>query len=110
MEQFRRYMDRELNLENVRDQDRLRAFGVSCTYFSDPPEDFDELEFRTGFEGAGEAVITVAIELGKIKRIMFGLADEKDPEAVRSMTESQLENFLAEKGGRLAGFFEYITR
>jgi hypothetical protein len=40
---------------------------------------------------------------------MFSVADEKNPDVVRSLTGSQLEGFLAEKGETLAEFSGYIT-
>ena len=108
MERFKKFMERELNLEKIKDTGRLAVSGIECTYLSEPLEDFDEVEFRTGF-GGDIIVITVAVELGKVKRIMISVADEKNPDVVRSLTGSQLEGFLAEKGETLAGFFEYVT-
>lgn len=110
MERFKKFMGRELNLENVKNTGRLASYGVACTYLSDPPEDFDEVEFRTGSGGRDNIVITVTTEMGKVKRIMFSEADEKNPDVVRSLTAPQLEGLLAEKGEQLAGFFEYITQ
>lgn len=110
MERFRKYIGRELHWENAKNPNGLDFFGVECTYLPDPPEDFDELEFRTGFSRQDNIAVMVAVELGKIKRIMFNVVDEKDPDVVRSLTESQLNDFLAEKGDQLIGFFEYITK
>ncbi|MFZ5633801.1 MAG: hypothetical protein ACOY40_13245 [Bacillota bacterium] len=109
MERFRKYMGREVNLENVKNDSRLGAFGVACAYLPDPLEDFDEIEFRTNFGGQGNIVVTVTLETGKIKRVMFSEADEKNPDVIRSLTESRLAEFLAGKGAQLAGFFDYIT-
>jgi len=108
MERFKKFMGRELDLEKVKDTGRLAASGIECAYLPDPLEDFDEVEFRTGF-GNDIIVITVAVELGKVKRIMISMADEKNPDMVRSLTGSQLEGFLAEKCETLVGFFEYVT-
>lgn len=109
MERFRKYMGRDLNLENVKDSGRLAAYGIQCTYLSDPPEDFDEIEFRCDFVGKDSIAITVAIEMGKIKRVMFGVADEQEPDVIKSLTGPQLEGFLREKGETLVRFFEFIT-
>ncbi len=56
-----------------------------------------------------DIAIAVAIELGKIKRILFGLSDKQDPDSFRGLSESQREEFLARKGDQLVDFFEYIT-
>ena len=110
MVRFRKYIDRELKSENVKDARELDAYGVTCTYLPDPIEDFDELEFRTEYNGKNNIVITITLELGKIKRAMFSVADEVNPDIVRALTESQLEGFLSNKGEKLLGFFDYITQ
>lgn len=109
MERFRRFMGREINLENVKNSNCLQPFGITCTYLPDPPDEFDEFEFRTGFAGQ-EIVITVAVEQGKIQRIMFSGADSDNPDVTRSLSPSRLEELLAGKGDVLAGFFESITK
>lgn len=110
MQRFRKFMGAGLNLERVKDAGGLKAFGVVCTYLSDPPEDFDEFEFRTGFNGEDDIVITVAVELGKIKRIIFSRTDDENPDVIRSLTGEQLEAFLSGKGEKLAGFFGFIAQ
>lgn len=110
MVRFRKYMDREHNLKNVKDTKQLAAYGITCTYLPDPIEDFDELEFRTDFGGQNNIVIMVTLELGKIKRVMFSVADEGNPDIIRALTESQLESFLSNKGENLVEFFDYITQ
>jgi len=109
LERFRKYMGKEIDLENVKNADRLNAFGVSCTYLPDPPEEFDEFEFRTGFNGEHNIVLTVAVEMGKIKRVMFSAADEEDPDVLRSLPQARLDGLLAKKGELLDEFFQYIT-
>lgn len=109
MERFRCYIGREINLEKVKNMDRLDAFGITCTYLPDPPEEFDEFEFRTGFNGENNIVLTVAVEKGKIKRVMFSAADEEDPDVLRSLPQARLAGLLAKKGELLDEFFQYIT-
>ena len=109
MKRFRKYIDQSINLENVKNGDRLAGFGISCRAMSDPPEEFDEFEFTTDFSEQMDVVICVAIELGKIKRVLFGLSDRKDPDSFSGLSESQLEELLDRKGDQLAGFLEYIT-
>ncbi len=110
MERFRKFMGAELNLESVKDAGGLSAFGVTCTYLPDPLDDFDEIEFRTGFGGQNNIVITAAVEMGKIKRVMFSAADPDKPDVIRSLTGSQLEDFLTGRGDDLDGFFRFISR
>lgn len=110
MERFRKYIDRELNPERAGNESELGAYGVVCTYLPDPVEDFDEFEFRTDYNGQNNIVITVTLELGKVKRVMFSEADEKNPDVVRGLTADQLGNLLTEKGESIAAFFEFITK
>ncbi len=109
MEQLRKFIDRDINLENIKNSGQLKDFGITCTYLPDPPEDFDEFEFRTGLDSLDNIAVIITVEMGKIKKVMFGLADRENPDVIRSLPESQLHGLLAEKGGRLAGFFEYIS-
>ncbi|MCL6611637.1 MAG: hypothetical protein K6T66_08890 [Peptococcaceae bacterium] len=110
MERFRKYIGRALNTENIRNSAGLEAIGIRCAYLSDPMEDFDEAEFRTGFGGRENIVITVATEMGQIKRVMFSEADAGNPDVIRSLAGPALERFLTARGGDLVRFFEYITR
>lgn len=109
MERFRKYIDVDLNVENVKNSAQLETYGVECTYLPDPVEEFDEFEFRTDFGGEKNIVITFAIEMGKIKRLMFGEADKNNPDVVKSLTGSRLESFLSEKGEAMEKFFDFIT-
>lgn len=109
MKRFRQFIGKEIILDKVKNSNQLNVFGVTCTYLPDPPEEFDEFEFRTDFGGQNNIIITVATELGKIQRVIFAMTDEEDPEIARSLIEPQLEEFLAKKGEQLVKFFEYIT-
>jgi hypothetical protein len=108
MVRFRKYYDKAVDVEKVKDAGKLGTFGVECTYLPDPPEDFDEFEFRT-ILGDLTVVIMVTVELGKIKRLLFSAADPEDHDSTRSLTEVQLAGLLEEKGDQLVEFFEYIT-
>ncbi|MEW6572398.1 MAG: hypothetical protein AB1374_02025 [Bacillota bacterium] len=108
MERFRKYVGRTLNLENTKDEGALARFGITGRYIPDPPEDFDEFEFATDFAGQ-TVVILVTIEKGAVKRLLFSLADQDDPDETRPLSETQLQEFIAQKGEQLTGFFDLIT-
>lgn len=110
MQRFRRYIDKNLNTENVKNSSQLDAFGITCRYLPDPLENFDELEFTTDLGGQENVLIGVAVQSGKIKRIMFSPMDPKDPDIVRGLTEFQIKDFLGQKGDQLVSFFEYTTQ
>lgn len=108
MQRFRKYIDKNLNTENTKNSSQLNLFGITGKHLPDSPEEFDEFEFSTDFSGQ-EIHIGVAVQMGKIKRIMFGLADKEDPDMIKGLTESQLKDLLTEKSEQLIKFFEYIT-
>jgi hypothetical protein len=109
MERFRPFLGKKFNLERIKDAEGLKAFHVTCTYLPDPPAGFDEFEFRTDFSALQEVVITLAVEKGIIKRVMFSLAGGDDPEEIRSLPKEQLEEFLSRRGGQIEDFFAFIT-
>lgn len=109
MKRFRKYFDETLNAVNAKNADQLCVFGVSCKSISDPLEDFDEVEFITGFADQ-EVLISIVIQLGKIKRIQFTLVDTENPDAVKGLSDSQIKDLLVQKGDKLIGFFDYITQ
>lgn len=108
MERFRKYVGKGLNLENAKDAEKLSTLGIAGRYVPDPPEDFDEFEFTTDF-GGETVVILVTVEMGRIKRLLFSLADQADPDLTRPLTESQLVDLLSAKGEQLLQFFDHIT-
>jgi hypothetical protein len=109
MKRFRKYFDKVLNVENVKNSNQLSAFGVTCRSLSEPLEDFDEVEFVTDFDKQ-DVLISMVVQSGEIRRIQFTLLDPENTNIVRGFTESQLEDFLVQKGEQLVKFFEYATQ
>jgi hypothetical protein len=103
-------MGSEINLENIKNAEGIKAFGVTCRYLPDPPEDFDEFEFVTDFGGTNNLGLMVTVELMTIKRIYFGLISPDDPDIITGMPDPQLKAFLDHRGGSLTRFFDYITQ
>ncbi|NVL90836.1 MAG: hypothetical protein HWN69_07580 [Desulfobacterales bacterium] len=110
MERLKRYIGSKISLDNIKDAENLKAFGFACRYLPDPPEDFDEFEFVTDFEGMNNLGLMVTVEMAKIKKIFFGLFSPDDPDIVSALTEDQLKNFLDQRGDTLIRFFDYITQ
>lgn len=109
MKRFEQFSDRTVNLENIKNSDRLAEFGVTCRYLPDPPEDYDEFEFGTDYKGKHDIGIMVAIELMQIKRLMFGFIDPDNPDIIRPMGDA-LDGFLNQKADTLLDFFDFITQ
>jgi hypothetical protein len=110
MERLRKYIGSPISLENIKDEDKLKAFGFTCRYLPDPPEDFDEFEFVTDFEGTNDLGLMVTVESNSIKRIFFGLISPDDPDVVSALTEDQLKNLLDQRSDTVLRFFDYITK
>ncbi|HZK18315.1 MAG TPA: hypothetical protein VFD15_03275 [Clostridia bacterium] len=108
MERFKRFINATVNLEKVRDVSGVKAFEVECTYLPDPVEDFDEFEFKTEY-GGKTIIIGFAVEMGKIKRLMFVEPDADNPDIVKALTPEELDNFFKEKFEQMTRFYEFIT-
>ena len=109
MERFKKYSDKKLDVERVKDESKLSSFGITCRYLPDPPEEFDEFEFVSTLEKEGDLGFVITIVEGEIKKILFGLIDEKDPDIIRPLSDEKLLLMLANKGGDLTGFFDWVT-
>ncbi|RKX59743.1 MAG: hypothetical protein DRP29_03975 [Thermodesulfobacteriota bacterium] len=106
---LKKYINKSINLQNIKNSKELEKFNIWCEYLPDPPEDFDEIEFRTNFKDKTIS-IDIVIQSGKIQRIMFASVDPKDPTLVKSLTQSELQEFLKERESDLINFFNYITQ
>ena len=71
MKRFRKYIGSPINLGNIKDAENLKAFGFTCRYMPDPPEDFDEIEFVTYFEGTNDLGLMVTVESNSINRVFL---------------------------------------
>ena len=110
MERFKQYVDKLINLNNIKNAGQLASFGMICRYLPDPPEDFDEFEFVSDYRGEKNLGLMVAVEMEKIKRIFFGMISPDNPDVVRSLTEDELKKLLNEKGANFLRFFAYLTQ
>jgi hypothetical protein len=108
MQRFKKYVGEKISLAKIKDAAGIGSFGMTCRYLPDPPEDFDEFEFVTDFGGKNNLGLMVTIELMRIKRLFFGMISPEDPDVIRALNESELEQLLKERGAQLEGFFHYI--
>lgn len=109
MQRFKKYIGKDVKVESMKNEDQIKNFGINCRYVPGQLEEFGEFEYTADFDGQ-DVVICVAVLLGKLKRIMFVLADKADQDNVKPLTEAQLNDFLNQKGEHLVNFFEYITQ
>lgn len=109
MEKLRCFLGKTISAARAADSLYLDSLEIRSTYCPEVPEDFDEFEFRTPF-GPTTIVITIAVEKGQIKRILFSKEDPTDPENITSLTSEELNAFLSQEESKLLNFFAYLTR
>ena len=109
MVRFKKFLEKDINLGNIKNSDQLLTLGIATKYVPDAPDEFEEFEFATEYGGRALS-IGMAILAGKIKRIMIGFTDPEDPDNLVALSKEQLEDFLNQKGEKLVQFFEYITQ
>ncbi|MDD5452217.1 MAG: hypothetical protein PHT49_10020 [Desulfovibrionales bacterium] len=110
MERFRNYVGKTVVLEKVREAVAQNAYGLAGRYLPDPPEDFDEFEFITDWDGENKLALMVTVEMMKVKRIFFGISSPENPDVVRGLSDTELKELLEKKGGVFVSFFDHITR
>ncbi len=109
MEQLKKYYDSKINLENIKNADRLEDLGFTCRYLPDPPEDFDEFEFVTEVGELKDVALMITVENMEIKKILFGLVSADDPDDITGLSKEQLATISDQAGEKLSQFFSYIT-
>jgi len=108
MVRFKKFLEKDINLANVKNSDHIGTFGLTAKYVPDVPDEFEEFGFATDYSGQAVS-LGIAIFGGKIKRVMLGFTDPGDPDNIIAFNNEQLEDFLNQKGEKLVQFFEYIT-
>ncbi len=109
MKGFRDFLGKELIHERAKDGAALARFGIKVRYLPDPPDIFDEYEFGIDWKAEQDVAFLVAVEKGKIARMLFGRPDADNPDILRPMDEEDLGQFQKDLGGRLKEFFSFLT-
>jgi hypothetical protein len=104
-------MARAVDPKSLKDPSLFEGIGVVPRYLPETLEDFDEMEFLAPYEGDKKLVLSVALEEGKIQRILLGWVGPGDPEdAMRSFDEEELERAAASGGKVFETLLEKITQ
>jgi len=109
MQRFKKYIGKDLVVEQVQTSEYLKKAGFVCSVMPESFGDFEEMEFSCDFDEK-KIIMCVAVLEGKIKRIMFVKTPLDDPEAVSPLSESELTELLDNNYDPLRGFFDGITR
>ena len=110
MDQIRKYLDRPIILDNIKNVDALKRLGFMCRYLPDPPEDFDEFEFLADLAGIENLGLMVTVESMAVKRVFFGIVSPDDPDMVTGLDKEQVAKIFDVSGEALFAFFDYITK
>ena len=109
MDELKRFLGKEFNLSLAKDTVFLSGLGLSLRYAPDEPDDFDEFEFGLDHKGKQDVAFLVAIEKGKIARMLFGKTVKDDPDMLKPMSDEELAQLMNDKQELLIKFFEKIT-
>lgn len=109
MVRFKKFLEKDINLEKIKNSDQLVTFGIAIKDVPDTPEEFDEFDFTTDYGGQTFKIV-IGILAEKIKRVMIGFPDPEDTDNIIALSKEQLEDLLNKKGEKLVQFFEYITQ
>ncbi len=109
MKRFRCFLGKELDTAKATDSKALSNFGMKVRYAPEEPDDFDEFEFGLNHKKEEDVAFLVAIEKGRIARLLFGWTVPDNPDMLKPMSDKELEGLLENKGRELEEFFKYIT-
>jgi len=110
MKRFQPFVGRVVDRSRLDEATVLEARRIEARYLPDSFEEFDEMEFLAPFEGQDKLVFSVALEQGRIMRILLGWVQPGDPDdAMRSLDDAGIERALALQGEALLGVLQEIT-
>ncbi len=109
MHQFKNFLNKKINIEKLKDADKLNTFGVAVRYLPEFIEEFDEIEFGAELKNGQIIAFPITIEKFAISRMLFGKPKDENPEILLPLTEKEFQEFLEEKEKDIMDFFYYLT-
>jgi hypothetical protein len=107
MERIRKYIGAPLvapRLEAVED------FGARPRWVPEEIDDFDEIELALPMDDEEELLLTIAVEDGRMARILLSAARAGDDDAdARGLSEAELMGALDRHGEALVALLEHLT-
>jgi hypothetical protein len=110
MNRLKKYLNRSINLQNIKNEKALEGFGFSCRYLPDPPDVFDEFEFKADLGGIENLALMITIESMAIKRLFFGAISSDNPDLITGLDEMQLQEIFRQSEVQLFRFLDFITK
>jgi hypothetical protein len=110
VERFRRFLERTIDPARLSDPGARDALGFRDRWVPDVLEAFDEVELARSLDAERDLVITVAVEEGRIARILFGWCPAGDDDADRrGFTEGELTAVLEQHGDAAAAGLDQLV-
>jgi hypothetical protein len=110
MQRLRRFLALALDSGRLADRAALSAFGARERWVPETIEEFDEIELALPLDEEREAVLTLALENGKIARILIGWARAGDDDAdTVGFDEEGIAAVLDRHGDGLVGLLDHLT-
>jgi hypothetical protein len=110
MERYRKYIGRELAAERLADGDAIERLGFRGRWVPEELMPFDEVELARSLDGENDLLLTLAVEEGKIARLMFGRAPAGDDDAdAVGLSPEELGAALEAHGGATERLLDTLT-
>ena len=109
MKRFREFLGKTLNIDKAKGEENFSRWGIKVRYAPEEVDDFDEFEFGIDYEGEQDVAFLIAIEKGRIARVLFGWTVPDNPDMMKPMADDDLGKLLEKRGQALVEFFKYVT-
>jgi hypothetical protein len=107
MDRIRKYLGRELDPSRLTD---FEEFGARPRWVPDRIEAFDEIELAFPFTDDEDLCLTIALEEGRMARILLSAARAGDDDAdARGLSEEELKFALGRHGDTMTQLLEHMT-
>jgi len=110
MDRLRKFLHLPLLPDRLADRAAMEGRGFRGRWVPDELQPFDEVELARPLDHATDLLLTLAVEEGKIERMMLGqaLAGDDDADA-RGLSETELAEALAVHGDAVTDLLEFLT-
>jgi hypothetical protein len=110
MQRLRRFLHLPIDSDRLSDRGPIAALGIRDRWIPEALEEFDEIEFALPLTEERDAIITMALEQGKVERILLGWAPAGDDDAdTAAFDEEGLAETLRQHGDTLASLLGHLT-
>ena len=110
MDRFQKFLHRPLLPDRLADRAAMEGRGFRGRWVPDELQPFDEVELARPLDDATDLLLTLAVEEGKIERMMLGQAPAGDDDAdARGLSETELAEALAVHGEAVTDLMDFLT-